>query len=56
MDDFDVVDVSGINDSEGLPLLGLNTAMDGIVYCGTVDMFSCEPCDEFDLLSPVTGK
>lgn len=42
--------------SGGRLLFGLKTAIEGIVYCGTlfevVDMFSCEPCEEFDLLSP----
>lgn len=42
--------------SGGRLLFGLKTAIEGIVYCGilfeVVDMFSCEPCEEFDLLSP----
>lgn len=39
------------NNSDGRPLFGLNTAIDGIVYCGRSDMFSSEPREELDLLS-----
>lgn len=47
---------SGSRRSGGRLLFGLRTAIEGIVYCGTFDMFSCGLLEEFDRLSSENGQ
>lgn len=49
--------ISGKSKSGGRLLFGLNTAIEGIEYLGALlefDMFSTEPWEELDLVSPAT--